>query len=257
MNTVVFLHDGSFEGLLTAVARAIKSDQSVQAIYSRNSHNPKLFETVVEVTTDSEQAFRLFDYLKRVRGKALRFAIDGYFSEKPEIGWHLYQMVGECLTHGTKATEFYTNDSIRFLHAVSQQVQVEADRYTGLIRFRMLEDKLQYAPFAPNHMIIGYLAQHFKKRFNSRRWILHDLRRNFALYWDTTSLQTVEVDQEFTDHVCRYGEVPEHQLHHEERYYQDLWRRYHTRIAIANRSNPRLQARFMPQRYWKYLVETR
>lgn len=257
MDALVLHHDGTFEGLLTAVACAVKSQKTIHGIYNQHQHNPNLFDTVVQVTTDSEQAVRLFDYLQGLKGKAGRYAIDGYLSEEPDVGMHLYQMVRECLLFGGKATQRFTSEPIRYLHAVSHRVHLEAHRYTGLLRFRILEDGLQYAPFEANHMIIGYLAEHFKKRFRSRRWILHDVRRDFALYWDGTAVQAVHIDEAFTGHVRQHGEVPQDQLHEDERYYQDLWQRFHGAIAIANRKNLRLQGQFMPKRYWKYLVERR
>lgn len=256
MNSNIFLYDGSFEGLLTAVACAVKSNTPIQGVYDQSRYNPRLFDTIINISTNRGQATRLFDYLRKLKGKAARYTMDGYLSEEPEIGTHLYKMVEECLLHGTNATENFTNDSIKYLNAVSERVFFEMDRYTGLLRFRILEDGLQYAPFEANHNIIGYLADHFKTRLQSRRWILHDIHRNYALYWDTASIQTVDMDGGFTAHVRQYGEVPEDQLHETEQYYQDLWKIFHKTIAISNRENPKLQAQFMPQRYWKYLIET-
>jgi hypothetical protein len=36
---------------------------------------------------------------------------------------------------------------------------------------------------------------------------------------------------------------------------ESLWREYFREIAIKERMNPRLQAKLMPRRYWKHLVE--
>ncbi|HHY78438.1 MAG TPA: DUF4130 domain-containing protein, partial [Clostridiales bacterium] len=44
-------------------------------------------------------------------------------------------------------------------------------------------------------------------------------------------------------------------FHEKEMFYQELWKRYFESITIKNRLNPKLQANFMPKRYWKYLVE--
>lgn len=257
MDANIFLHDGSFEGLLTAVACAVKSDKSVQGIYDQNCYNPKIFDKITDIPTDSNQAFRLFNYLRKLKGKAARYAFDGYLSEELEIGTHLYCMVKESLLHGGKAVANFTNDSIKYLDSASERVFFEMDRYIGLIRFRILEDGLQYAPFESKHNIIGYLADHFKSRLPNRRWILHDISRNYALYWDTASIQNVDIDKTFTNHIRQHGDIPQAHLHQDEKYYQDLWKTFHKAIAISNRKNPALQAQFMPKRYWKYLIEKR
>jgi probable DNA metabolism protein len=255
MDSIIYLHDGSFEGLLHAVSAAVKSKKDVQAIYAEKEFSPRIFDTLITIKTDSQQALRLFEYLKKLKGTVSRLAVNGFLSEDPEVGIHLYRMVGQCLVHGSNATHLYTHDSIRYLDKLSQKVSSEAHRFTGLLRFRILEDGLQYAPFEPDCNVIGYCANHFKKRLKNQRWILHDIRRNHALYWDRVTLQSIEIDESFTCHVRQYGEIPESRLSEAERCYQELWKSFHSAIANTDRKNLGLQRQFLPQRYWKYLVE--
>lgn len=257
MDSVIYLHDGTFEGVLHAVAIAVKSQKDVQGIYADKGFSPQLFDTIIRLETDKKQAFRLFEYLKKLGGTASHFTVNGFLSDDRDVGIHLYKMVQQCLVRGSKATELYTHDSIKYLDALSQKVSFEAHRFTGLIRFRILEDGLQYAPFEPDCMVIGHLAHHFKQRFKNRRWILHDVRRNQALYWDTESLQSINIDEDFTNHVCQHGEIFESKLNEQELHYQQLWNSFHTAIANTDRKNLDLQRQFMPRRYWKYLSEMR
>ncbi|WP_163335620.1 TIGR03915 family putative DNA repair protein [Desulfopila sp. IMCC35008] len=255
MESITYLHDGSFEGLLHAVATAVKSKKVVSGIYGKQGFSPQLFDTLIHLQTDSRQASRLFEYLKKLNGNAARFAMNGFLSGDHEVGIHLYRMVQECLVRGAKTTQLYTHDSIRYLDKLSQKVSSEAHRFTGLIRFRILEDGLQYAPFEPDCNIIGHCALHFRQRLGNIRWILHDIRRDQALYWDGDLLQAIDIDEDFTAHVQQYGEVPEARLNADELHYQELWKSFHTAIANTDRKNLDLQRQFMPRRYWKYLVE--
>lgn len=251
----VYLHDGTFEGLLTAVARAVKAEGKIHGVYSQKNFSPQLFDAPENLDTDAEQAKKLFDYLKKLGGLSIRFAMDGYLSEDCEVGVHLQEMVNLCLIHGGGATQIYSNSSIQYLDTLSKRVRFEAHRFTGLIRFRILVDGVQYAPFEPDNIIIGYLADHFKKRFHNNRWILHDTRRNLALYWDRDNLQSIDIDEEFTTHVVAHGEIEEGRLTESESYYQQLWTTFHGAISNAKRKNLNLQRQYMPKRYWKYLVE--
>lgn len=251
----VYLHDSTFEGQLTAVAKAVKSTHLVKSICFEEGYTPGLFETVVLVETENAQALRLFEYLQNLKSGAAQLAMSGFLSEEPDVGMHLYQLVLECLDKGAVATRFYANDSIRHLQQLSQKVKYEAHRYNGLIRFRILDDGLLYAPFEPDCNVIGYCADHFVKRLRNLKWILHDVQRDIALYWDGEKLQDADINKDFTQEVRLYGEIPENRRNADELYYQNLWKSFHTVIANPARRNPGLQRQYMPARYWKYLVE--
>lgn len=255
MAPTVYLHDGSFEGLLTAVAAAVKAKGSVQAVYSRAQYLPALFDKTVEIQNDTAQAERLLQYLQNLSPLARQLAVNGFLSEDRRIGCYLCEFVSLSLTCGAEALDLHNNDAVRALHSLCRKVSFEAHRLNGLIRFRILADGLQYAPFSADHNVIGYCADHFRHRLIGRRWILHDVGRDVALYWDTETLQTVEIDQTVTRHVARFGDLPPGQSTEEEQYFQRLWQSFHTAIANPDRENRLLQLRFMPRRYWRYLIE--
>ena len=250
-----YIYDGSFEGLLCAVAAAVKSNISPEKISDRENYLPGLYDRITHVAPDPAQAQRLFSYLTTLGRNPLRLVINGFLSEDPQIGMHIYYFVRYSLARGTGAASDITHDSIAHLHKTARKVSFEAHRFTGLIRFRILEDGLQYAPFEPDHNILGYLAKHFSKRLQNRRWILHDVRRKTGAYWDGSSLHEAAVDHDFTSHVTKTGEIPDSQLTETEKYYQGLWKSFHNQISNPNRKNLNLQRQHMPKRYWKYLTE--
>lgn len=255
MSRLIYLHDGSYEGLLNSVAKAVKEPRKVDDIYACKKYQPSLFDTVVQLDTDAEQAGRLHSYLATVHSRCIQFAVNGYLSEDNEVGTRLYHFVHLCLRHGKKAVDLHSNASVRALDDLCRRVSFEAHRLNGLIRFRILADELQYAPFESDHNVIGFCALHFRKRFANRRWILHDVGRDIALHWDSQKLRPVEIDRAFFDQVCRDSEIPAGELTDQELHYQNLWRSFHNSIANPERENSLLQRQFMPRRYWKYLVE--
>lgn len=253
----IYLHDGSFEGLLTAVARAVKAGQDAGGIYAEHDYTPGLFDQLVVVQTDREQAHRLFSYMQNLGEEAARLVVSGFLSEDREAGSYLYHMVLECLARGGRATGLYSHDSIRCLTQLSRRVALEAHRLIGLIRFRVLADELLYAPIEPDCNVLGHCARHFIARLGNRRWLLHDIRRDLALYWngEGETLESVAVEPEFTAYVRRHGDVAETHLGEGELRYREMWRSFHTVIANKDRENRRLQRQLMPRRYWKYLIE--
>lgn len=250
-----YLYDGSFDGLLTAVAMAVKSEAQVAGVYAERDYVPTLVAKTQCIQTDQAQAQRLFRYLSLLGRMPAQLAFNGYLSEEPEAGCHIYQLVQECLRLGAKAAGHFTCESVRTLHALNKKVSFEAHRLNGLIRFRILKDGLQYAPIEPDHNVISYCASHFSVRLKNRRWMLHDIKRELALYWDGRTLQPVTVAQSFTDYVAENGEVPPDEMDVQELHYQQLWNSFHAAISNPARQNRQLQRQLMPQRYWKYLVE--
>ncbi len=190
MVETAYLYDGSFEGMLTAVAMAVKAQEPVHAVCIASGFVPTLFHATVIIESDRAQASRLFHYLQKLSGEAARLAINGFLSEDRSAGSHLLEFVRLSLILSGEASDIYSNDAVRALHILSRKVNFEAHRLNGLLRFRILADGLQYAPFSADHNVIGYCADHFRHRLANRQWILHDLGRNLALYWNTKALQT-------------------------------------------------------------------
>jgi len=255
MDGVVYLHDGSFEGLLNAVALAVKDNRPVTAIAEQKDYVPRLFDTIVVAQSDPDQAERLLNYLARLGSRAAALAVNGYLGEDKDVGMHLYNFVLLCLTQGINSVNFHSDSSVRYLDDLCRRVSFEAHRLNGLIRFRILAGGLQYAPFRSDHKVIGYCANHFRQRLTTRSWILHDIGREIALFWDQETLQPVSVDRELTDYVALNGELPASYLTDAEQYYQELWRGFHTTVSLGDRKNQALQRQFLPRRYWQYLVE--
>jgi hypothetical protein len=129
---------------------------------------------------------------------------------------------------------------------VSYKAWKETDRLFGLLRFSPSPSGIHTAYCTPDHFVLPALADHFALRFGvGTPWAVIDERRDIALY-------------------CAPGGEPllirEPSLeagHSGPDSWEQLWRTYHQTINNEARSNPDLQRRFMPRRYWKYLPEMR
>ena len=81
-------------------------------------------------------------------------------------------------------------------------------------------------------------------RYKNDPFIIHDVRRSKAL----------------VAYQCRWyisdfdgSDIPG--ISDDEEKIRALWRDYFKNIAIKERTNPRCQKNFMPERYWKHLTE--
>jgi probable DNA metabolism protein len=107
-----------------------------------------------------------------------------------------------------------------------------------------LQGEIYYAPVEPDHNILCLVAPHFASRLADQNWIIHDLKRGMAVVYNQTEWVITPVD---SAELIQYSQ--------EEEVYQALWQRFFEQIAIQHRTNPELQRRLMPARYWRHLVE--
>jgi len=241
--------------MLTAIATAIKSRQPIEDIVADNKLHKGLFTQNYPVVTNNDQAGRLMHYLQTsLSDCSLHYIMYAMLSESKGSELLICNYIQHSLKRGRQIDRDEAHPAVRAIHDQHYKVSHEVCHMKGFVRFRMLKKKLLYAPIEPDHNIIVPVAQHFQERLRDEQWIIHDLKRNIALMWDG-ELQSIEIDDEFTDYVKQCGSVSGEHLDIQEKYYQDLWKMFHRTVAIEDRINPSLQRQFMPKRYWKYLVE--
>ena len=140
----------------------------------------------------------------------------------------------------------YSKERIRLLWRGCARVEREIHRLAGLARFDLRRDGIYSAPLEPDHSILPALAPHFLGRFGGLSFALVDCRRRLCILSLPEGLRFLEGDD-----ALRL--LPDAESSDAER----LWRRYFAATENPQRRNPGLQRRFMPERYWKYLVELR
>lgn len=246
MQLTLYRHDGSWEGLLCAVAAALEHGNA--RIEASNADGPGLFGGTC-APADPERAVRLVDRLVAAGGTAaIGRIMDCFLADVPNLENDLVTYVRRTLAERRNMDGCRQDDAIRRILTISQKVGHEAHRMLGLLRFQELADGTLYAPYEPDHNITLRIGGHFRSRLRSERWVIHDRRRNLAVMWTGSQLLPVCTggDQRW-DALARQsrGEMP----------WQDRWRAYTRNIAIQERKNPALQRQFMPARYWKYLPE--
>jgi len=137
---------------------------------------------------------------------------------------------------GTAATDRGDADAQAVLEA-AYKVWHETHRLMGLLRFSPDEDGVYIARCEPDHLVLPALAPHFSERFGPTPWAIMDEKRRLC--------------------VSSSGAPPARARprRHDGSAWETLWKHYHQTINNESRSNPAVQKRFMPTRYWKYLTE--
>lgn len=243
---MIFLYDGSFPGLLCALARVFAWGEVPGEIRAVDGAPlPSLFDETAEVATDPESAARFLAAVERRTSRESArnlFALHAAEELGAEMAAWRYLFLGRTL--GPALDRHIAHPDVAAVHRLVLRVRREAHRLKGLVRFRELSDGLLYAPIEPDHAVLPFLAPHFAGRLPRESWLIHDLRRGMGVAGSGGEWRMGEVERH-ADPIP--GET--------EPLYQELWRRFFSAIAIPARRSEKRQSRFMPKKYWRHLVE--
>ncbi|MBP7654068.1 TIGR03915 family putative DNA repair protein [Candidatus Dependentiae bacterium] len=250
-----YLYDGTFEGMLTAFSKAFDVSEEI-IIKSSNNFIPELFAETETVETNKQLAESLFKKIYTILDtRSFKDCMYAFVSEADNAENIIFAYIKLYFNHHKSIRNFLANPVVKSLNELSLRVVKEIHRMKGMMRFVKTNDSFFYAQFEPDHNIIYFLVNHFINRMADQKFIIHDVARNLAVYYDTVFWESVIIN-ELGIKCCCCEEEDSEKLAVDEKKYQKLWQAYFKSIAIPQRKNSRLQRQFMPRRYWKYLIET-
>ena len=249
---MIFLYDGTFEGFLSAVFDAFLVKEEVE-IEKKTSFQPRFFAETLEVETSPEKAERVASKLWKICGN-IGFSATVYIflSEEEHCETYAFYLIKAALKNGKKAFSCFQDERIASAMLMRKKVSREYDKMLGLLRFSELSNGIFYAPFEPDFNLMPLLVPHFYERLSGTRWMIHDLKRGIAVYHVEGKTENVEFIDEMTSHQNMETLLGKSE---NEDSFEKMWSNYFKIIAIESRINPKLQLRFVPQRYWKHLTE--
>lgn len=240
-----YIYDGSFDGLLTCIYEAYYRKEIPEKIVSKEDYQGNLLSREIHIDTNDEKAKRVYDSIKnKISKQSLENVFYTYLAEIPDLEIWIYKYLKLGWKIGRSIDLNLTDDRVLKIHKTRLSVDRERHRMLGLIRFRLLDENIYYAPFEPQFNIVGLIAPHFAQRLSDQNWIIHDVKRGIGAVYNKEEWIIRDIDLKKD---MEYGD--------EEIRYQKLWKEYFKSIAIKNRINPRLQKSNMPMKYWRYLVE--
>lgn len=242
---MVYLYDGSFEGLLTCVFEANASKEKELSIKNRETYIPSFLDEVKEIETDMEKFGRVYSSIpKKISGHAQEIIYRAWLSEDENAADLIYHFLRVGYKIGSRVTDFIQDPLINKIMNLDLKVRRETHRFLGLLRFSELSGGVFYAAYEPDFNITGLIAPHFAGRLSIQPFIIHDKKRNICAVFDGSEVI-------LTDKTPLIPEVENSTVDE----YASLWKTFFKTIAIAERKNPRAQMQFMPKKYWKNLTE--
>jgi len=248
-----FLYDNTFDGLLTCVFDAFNRKEFPENIIGENKQLP-LFTESFHVIADDAKAERVMKALrKKLSKQALDMLFISYLSESEGIEILIFRYIQKALLAEKSIETNFADPDVLELSKIYKKVGREEERIRQFVRFQKTADGLFFAVMDPAYNVLPLTARFFKTRYADQQWIIYDVRREYGLYYDLKTVETVHFEQ--LPVSLGSGQLPSEKLDEYEIAFQDLWRDYLKAITIRERRNLKLQRQHLPKRFWKYLTE--
>ena len=246
---VVFVTDGTFEGLLTAIFEAYARKSPPDAIEIAGQNQLALFERSIEIATDPKKSDRVWKGLRKFLGsKRRQMLFEAFLSGCSDVETMILKSVWNAIPNVNKHVNGSDLSSFIQIENLSRKVRREAHRLKGFIRFQQSGKDQFFALISPQYDVLSLIRRHFESRFADQRWIIYDRQRNYGLSYDLHRVCELRLDP---DDLKAFG----NEDRPDEQFCQTLWKRYNDAINIRHRHNPRLHLQQLPHRFWKYLPE--
>lgn len=257
---IIYQHDRTLDGILTAVFEAYSSHQHPDKLIGIGEPLPLFCEETHQVVTADNRAKRVWAGLeKRLSKDGLRVITTSYLSELPELDNYLFHYIYKVFQtpEGSKSIEKNMSDpDVLAVTNICRKVMHERLRMMQFVRFQKAKDGTYLAVVSPDHNVLPLVINHFSDRFRDQTWLLFDAKRKYGFYYDQNEVTriTFEPDTNLPFDLSS-GQLEESILSEDDKLFQDLWRTYFKAICIRERLNPKKQLNDMPRRYWKYMTE--
>ncbi len=244
---MILKYEPAFEGFLTAAAAAL-SENFAEPIRQGRSFEGGLFFEETEVVTDRKKAFELRERLLNKAGREVLKTVRLAWLSEENIENELVRFIKLALDYGRAVEGMMQNNAVNRVVKTSCKVMKEAHRFIGFVRFSLVsgqgEDEMFYSKIEPDHDILPIIAPHFAGRFGAMKFILHDKKRNKAVFckngkWKILPVDAIEITGASDD----------------EKRFSEMWKNYFNAMGISAREKKKLQQKLVPLKYRKNMKE--
>lgn len=249
---MIYVFDGSLEGLLTAVFEWFERKPNTVKLVSEKMYQPDVFTTAFMVLTQREKADRVWKGLtKKLGRKEIRKVYCAYLSELEETYQDIFLFAIYIFIQAKGAAKNYGNTQVLNIAKTARKVEREKHRMEAFIRFQKTADGMFYCGIDPDFNVIPLIINHFKNRYADQQWIIYDIKRHYGIIYNLESVAEIHL----AGNPNLLKKENNYLLDDQEVLYADLWKNYFKSTNIIARKNTKLHTQHVPKRYWKYLTE--
>lgn len=240
-NDIAYHYDGSYEGFLCCVFRAVYEKEAPAEISYGEEIQLSLFRQI-EIETDEEKAQRVAASITGLGPAAENLIKDVFCS---------------CMSYRESALLAFLRFAYRTPHAAAQLAHPlvapllaaqknllhEGHLFKEFLRFSDNEGVL-ISIIEPKNFVLPYICSHFVSRYPREQFFIWDKTHRTALLSDYGKVHFFSLEDFTPPPVSK-----------KEREMRQLWKQFYQTISIKARENPRCRMTHMPKRFWNHLPE--
>lgn len=250
-DSLAYIYDGSFEGLLTCIFETYARHQDPEDIVRDDLLQLRLGQTALAVETDAGKARRVLAGIERQAGyKPRKYLMRASACDDPAMGIHCLRFVRYVMegTAGKALMDDITHPAMAPMVAYSRSVGQECEHMRQFIRFEHREGGVWFARCNPKADVVPFIMDHFVERFSIQPFVIYDEVHGTAGIYDGTRWTLADAHSLGTEPSVPPA-APDEPL------MQAAWRCFYRSVSIPSRYNPELRRHFMPKRFWRNLTE--
>jgi len=249
----IYIFDGTFYGLLTAVFESYERKHPRIQLCCRETYAPEFFSGHIDIHSDKVKAQRVWKGLQqKVAPVHLGHFYKAFFSEQAAIHLALFRYARYIFDHPAGHDFNYGHEDVLTIAQMSQRVHREKHRMEAFVRFKKSGNGLFFAVISPDYNVLPLISKHFRNRYADQPWLIYDERRKYGIHYDLHTLHEVTIDLAKEQAIAEQDAVV---IDGQEELFTLLWKDYFRSTNIAERRNIKLHIQHVPKRYWRYLTE--
>ena len=242
MNEMIYIYDGTFEGLLCCIFDSYANKEVLTAITNDEDAAPILFPTRA-ISTDAAHAARVLRKLHKLSPWGEELVRRGYLTCMEDKEIRIYRLVAKLLREGPGFLRDFSDETLHPVAAAVRHLNGEAHLLKGFVRFSELGGVLG-GEIEPKNRVLPLLRSHFCARYQNEKFFIYDRTHHEALFY--------AAGRAVIRPLADFQMAPPDET---EAHYRLLWKRFYDTIAIRERENPQLRMTHMPKRYWGTMTE--
>ena len=238
---MIYIYDGSFDGLLTSVFTSFEQREIPLGIEPDGCIQQTLGASYFYIASDAQKSHRVQNAVRNKISKNIYFS---FLSSSPEKEMKILAYVHRCFKYGRDVNSHLNDKYVAAVLDAARRVVNEAHKIKGFIRFSETKNGILYGEITPENNVLPCLASHFANRYSGIPFIINDLRRHECLVYNGRECA-----------ICRTSSAPSISLAENELEYRRLWKEFYDTVEIKERHNEKCRMSNMPKRYWRHLTE--
>lgn len=241
---MIYIYDGSFEGLLTCVFESFSQREMPDDIVAQSGAVQLSLFSQKTVDTDQNKARRVQCGIeKKLTREALYLIMHAFLSHADEKEKLILKFVHLGMRQGKSIIHKISHPTVSALIKLQRNVRNEAHLLKEFIRFSDYDGVL-IAKISPKNIVLPLLAEHFTVRLRNEQFLILDNTHEMALTYADGETNIIEAQG------LSWADPGQ-----EEKSFRSLWKLYYDTIAVEGRENPDLRMSQMPKRYWANMTE--